>query len=154
HWKIDPADRIAIDVGASTGGFTDVLLARGAKKVYAVDVGYGQLAWKLRNDPRVVVLERENIRYLDPAKVPEKPELAVSDVSFISLALVLPKIVELGARTIVCLVKPQFEVGKADVGKGGVVRDEAKRRGAVDKIAAVARELGLEVIGDVPSPIL
>ncbi len=157
EWKIDPTGLVAIDVGASTGGFTDVLLRRGAKKVYALDVGYGQLAWSLRNDPRVVTLERENVRHTDPAKIPGGADLAVTDVSFISLTLVLPKLAELlgppGGKKIVALVKPQFEVGREDVGKGGVVRDEAKRRGAVDKVAAFARAAGFRVIGDLESPI-
>lgn len=156
-WGIDPAGKIACDVGASTGGFTDVLLRRGAAKVYAIDVGYGQLAWALRQDPRVVNLERENVRYLDLAKVPEPCDLAVCDVSFISLTIVLPKIVELlrppAGKPILALVKPQFEVGRDAVGKGGVVRDEAARRGAVDKVATFARTLGLTVRGDVESPI-
>ena len=153
---VDPAGAVALDLGASTGGFTDVLLRRGATRVYAIDVGYGQLAWSLRADPRVVVLERENIRHLDPAKVPERGSLAVCDVSFISLELVLAKIVSLlaPAATIVTLVKPQFEVGRADVGKGGVVRDPEKRLGAVEKITAHARGLGLTVLGSTESPIL
>jgi 23S rRNA (cytidine1920-2'-O)/16S rRNA (cytidine1409-2'-O)-methyltransferase len=156
HFAIDPAGLCALDVGASTGGFTDVLLRRGARKVFAVDVGYGQLAWSLRNDARVVVLERENIRYLEDGKLDERPDLAVCDVSFISLTLVIPRVGELlgaGGRPFLVLVKPQFEVGKGEVGKGGVVRDEAKRRGAVDKIATFAREQGWSVEGDVESPI-
>jgi 23S rRNA (cytidine1920-2'-O)/16S rRNA (cytidine1409-2'-O)-methyltransferase len=155
-FAIDPAGKTAIDVGASTGGFTQVLLSRGARRVYAVDVGYGQLAWELRNDERVVVLERENIRHLAPEKIPEPCDLAVIDTSFISLTLVLPKVAEMlgSGKTIVALVKPQFEVGKGEVGKGGVVRDEAKRRGAVDKIVAFARERGFEIVGEVESPIL
>jgi 23S rRNA (cytidine1920-2'-O)/16S rRNA (cytidine1409-2'-O)-methyltransferase len=156
EWKIDPTGLVAVDVGASTGGFTDVLLRRGAKKVYAVDVGYGQLDYKLRNDARVVVLERENIRHLAKEKIPEPLDLAVCDVSFISLTLVLPKIGELlgaGGKRAVVLVKPQFEVGKGEVGKGGVVRDEAKRRAAVAKIAEFARAAGWTVGKDVESPI-
>jgi len=153
---VDPAGKVALDVGASTGGFTDVLLRRGATRVYAVDVGYGQLAWSLRQDARVVLLERENIRHLDPAKILEPIELAVVDVSFISLTLVLPKIVQLlGARRpIVALVKPQFEVGKADVGKGGVVRDPEKRAGALAKIQALAEAKEMIVRGHTESPIL
>ena len=155
RFAIDPTGLAALDVGASTGGFTHVLLERGARRVYAIDVGYGQLAWQLRNDARVVVLERENIRHLDPAKIAEPCDLAVIDVSFISLELVLPKVAELlgPGKTIVALVKPQFEVGKGEVGKGGVVRDEAKRRGAVDKVVAFARERGFEVVGELESPI-
>jgi 23S rRNA (cytidine1920-2'-O)/16S rRNA (cytidine1409-2'-O)-methyltransferase len=125
--------------------------------VYAIDVGYGQLAWSLRNDPRVVLLERENIRSLDPARIDEPADLAVIDVSFISLTLVLPKVAALLATPadIVALIKPQFEVGKGEVGKGGVVRDPAKRLAAVDKIVGFAREIGLVVTGaPVESPIL
>jgi 23S rRNA (cytidine1920-2'-O)/16S rRNA (cytidine1409-2'-O)-methyltransferase len=161
-WPIDPAGKVALDVGASTGGFTDVLLRRGARKVYAIDVGYGQLDWKLRQDARVVVLERENVRYLDLGKLDEPADLAVCDVSFISLTIVLPHIARLlGAggggpplrKDVVVLVKPQFEVGKGEVGKGGVVRDEAKRLGAVDKVRDFAVAEGFEVVGVVESPI-
>ncbi len=126
---IDPTDAVCIDVGASTGGFTDCLLQRGAAKVFAVDVGYGQLAWKLREDPRVVNIERQNIRYLDPAIIGDPVDLIVADASFISLALILPKMFELlrvGGDSIV-LVKPQFEVEKGQVGKGGVIRDPELR---------------------------
>jgi 23S rRNA (cytidine1920-2'-O)/16S rRNA (cytidine1409-2'-O)-methyltransferase len=155
---IDPAGKVALDIGASTGGFTDVLLRRGAARVYAIDVGYGQLAWQLRQDPRVVVLERQNVRSIDPSLVPEPCDLAVTDVSFISLTLVLPHIAALlrppAGKPIVVLVKPQFEVGREQVGKGGVVRDEAARRGAIDKVAGWARANGFEVGGDaVESPI-
>jgi 23S rRNA (cytidine1920-2'-O)/16S rRNA (cytidine1409-2'-O)-methyltransferase len=122
HWHIDPHNCVALDIGASTGGFTDLLLQRGARRVYAVDVGYGQLHYKLRNDPRVVVMERTNARYLDA--LPEPPDLAVVDVSFISLMLVLPTVFKLlkPDAPLVALVKPQFEAGRAHVGKGGVVR--------------------------------
>jgi 23S rRNA (cytidine1920-2'-O)/16S rRNA (cytidine1409-2'-O)-methyltransferase len=152
---IDPAGAVALDVGASTGGFTEVLLRRGAARVYAIDVGYGQLAWPLRQDPRVVVLERENIRHLDPARVPEPCDLAVIDVSFISLTLVLGKVAELMAADspIVALVKPQFEAGKDKVGKGGVVRDPAARLGAVDKVRAWAAAHGFQVGDQLESPI-
>jgi 23S rRNA (cytidine1920-2'-O)/16S rRNA (cytidine1409-2'-O)-methyltransferase len=155
HFGIDPAGKVAIDVGASTGGFTDVLLRRGASKVYAVDVGYGQLAWSLRQDPRVVVMERQNMRDLDCTQLDPRPVLAVCDASFISLTLLLPKIGEsIGpSHPAIVLVKPQFEVGKDEVGKGGVVRDEAKRRGAVDKVKTFAESTGWTVIGDVESPI-
>jgi 23S rRNA (cytidine1920-2'-O)/16S rRNA (cytidine1409-2'-O)-methyltransferase len=156
-FALDPTGMVALDVGASTGGFTDLLLRRGARRVYAIDVGYGQLAWSLRNDERVVVLERENIRYLDPAKVPEPADLAVIDVSFISLTLVLPKVAELlgppGQKPIICLVKPQFEVGRDQVGRGGVVRDDAARAGAVEKVRAFAREAAFIDVGLVESPI-
>jgi len=154
---IDPAGSTALDIGASTGGFTDVLLRRGAARVYAIDVGYGQLAWSIRQDPRVVVLERENVRTLDAARVPEPCDLAVIDVSFISLTLVLARIVELlrppAGKPIVALVKPQFEVGRDAVGKGGVVRDPVVRRGAVDKVRAWATGHGLFAGYAVESPI-
>jgi 23S rRNA (cytidine1920-2'-O)/16S rRNA (cytidine1409-2'-O)-methyltransferase len=156
EWKLDPAGKVAVDVGASTGGFTDVLLRRGAKKVYAVDVGYGQLDYRLRQDARVVVLERENVRHLAREKIPEPVDLAVCDVSFISLTLVLPKMRELlgePGKPAIVLVKPQFEVGKGEVGKGGVVRDEAKRLGAVRKVAEFAAGSGWRVVGHVESPI-
>ena len=150
---IEPCDRVALDVGASTGGFTDVLLARGARCVIAVDVGYGQLAWKLRTDPRVVVLERTNARALTADRLPEPPELATIDVSFISLRTVLPAVVAITApgASIVALVKPQFEVGRGRVGKGGVVRDPALRAEAVDSVRTAAEELGLAVRGEVES---
>jgi len=148
-FSIDPKGAICLDVGCSTGGFTDCLLQRGAVKVYAVDVGYGQLAWKLRQDPRVVLLERTNIRYLDPSLVRELIQLAVIDVSFISLSLVLPSVVRFlqdGAR-VVALVKPQFEVGKGEVGSGGIVRDDGQRADAAKKVMACAAGLGLPAIG-------
>jgi 23S rRNA (cytidine1920-2'-O)/16S rRNA (cytidine1409-2'-O)-methyltransferase len=156
-WHIDPAGQVALDVGASTGGFTDLLLRRGAARVYAIDVGYGQLAWSLRSDPRVVVLERENIRHLAADKIPEAADLAVIDVSFISLELVLPRVAELmrppAGKPIVCLVKPQFEVGRAAVGKGGVVRDPVARAGALDRIRAFAAARGFAVGEAIDSPI-
>ena len=154
---IDPAGKVCLDIGASTGGFTDLLLKRGATKVYAIDVGYGQLAWSLRQDPRVVVLERENVRNMDLALVPEPCDLAVIDVSFISLTLVLPRIAELlrppAGKPLIALVKPQFEVGRELVGKGGVVRDEATRRGAVTKVRDWATANGFVAGEDVESPI-
>jgi 23S rRNA (cytidine1920-2'-O)/16S rRNA (cytidine1409-2'-O)-methyltransferase len=156
-FAIDPAGKVALDIGASTGGFSDVLLRRGAARIYAIDVGYGQLAWSIRQDPRVVVLERHNVRNLDLALVPEPCDLAVIDVSFISLTLVLPRVRELlrspPGKPIVALVKPQFEVGRELVGKGGVVRDPAARRGAVDKVRAWASANGLVAGADVESPI-
>ena len=156
-FAIDPTGMVCLDIGASTGGFTDVLLRRGAAKVYAIDVGYGQLAWSLRGDPRVVVLERENVRNLDLDKVPEPCDLAVIDVSFISLTLVLPRVAELlrppPGKPIVALVKPQFEVGREQVGKGGVVRDEQVRRSAVDKVRTWAAANGFVAGDDVESPI-
>jgi 23S rRNA (cytidine1920-2'-O)/16S rRNA (cytidine1409-2'-O)-methyltransferase len=156
-FAIDPAGLVALDIGASTGGFTDLLLRRGAARVYAIDVGYGQLAWPLRQDPRVIVLERQNVRAMDLALVPEPADLAVIDVSFISLTLVLPRIVELlrppAGKPIIALVKPQFEVGRELVGKGGVVRDEEARRGAIDKVSSWARDRGFTVGDAVESPI-
>jgi 23S rRNA (cytidine1920-2'-O)/16S rRNA (cytidine1409-2'-O)-methyltransferase len=156
-FAIDPTGATALDIGASTGGFTDVLLRRGAARVYAIDVGYGQLAWSIRQDPRVIVLERHNARTIDLALVPEPCDLAVIDVSFISLTLVLPRVRELlrapSGKPIIALVKPQFEVGRELVGKGGVVRDPAVRRGAVDKVRAWAADHGFSPGDDVESPI-
>ena len=152
---LDVAGRIAVDVGASTGGFTDCLLSRGAWRVYAIDVGYGQLDWRLRRDSRVVVIERQNIRELPPAAVPEPAGLAVVDVSFISLALVLPTVSRLlaPAADVVALVKPQFEVGRGRVGKGGVVRDPALHREAVDVVREAAERLGFAERGFVESAL-
>lgn len=152
---INAADRIAIDVGASTGGFTDCLLQRGAAKVYAVDVGYGQLAWKLREDPRVTVLEKTNIRHLQPHQLTPRPDLAVIDASFISLHLVLPPTLVLLARPaeVVALVKPQFEVGKGAVGKGGIVRDPKLHDEVLQRMETLAAELGAELLGICDSPI-
>jgi 23S rRNA (cytidine1920-2'-O)/16S rRNA (cytidine1409-2'-O)-methyltransferase len=150
---LDPRGRTCLDVGASTGGFTDVLLQRGASAVIAVDVGYGQLAWNLRQDPRVTVMERVNVRHLD--RLPMPAELAVIDVSFISLRLVLPRVHDLLAPPgdVIALVKPQFEVGKGEVGKGGIVRDPEQRQRVVDDLAAFATEIGYEVVGSFPSPV-
>jgi 23S rRNA (cytidine1920-2'-O)/16S rRNA (cytidine1409-2'-O)-methyltransferase len=156
HFAIDVTGLRALDVGASTGGFTDCLLQRGVVEVCAVDVGHNQLAWKLRQDPRVHTQEGVNARNLDPKTLPFRPDIAVCDVSFISLTIVLPRIVEAlgpGARPLVTLVKPQFEVGKGEVGKGGVVRDPDKRAAAVEKCTQAARALGCEVVGVVESPI-
>lgn len=156
-FAIDPRGMVALDIGASTGGFTDVLLRRDAQRVYAIDVGYGQIAWALRQDPRVVVIERENVRNMDLALVPEPADLAVIDVSFISLTLVLPRVAELlrppSGKPIIALVKPQFEVGREHVARGGVVRDEAARRGAVDKVRTWATANGFTAHEDVESPI-
>jgi 23S rRNA (cytidine1920-2'-O)/16S rRNA (cytidine1409-2'-O)-methyltransferase len=153
-FAIDVAGRTALDVGASTGGFTDVLLQRGAARVIAVDVGYGQLAWALRQDPRVVVMERVNIRHLD--RLPISANLAVIDVSFISLRLVLPRVRDLLAAPgdVVALVKPQFEVGKGAVGKGGVVRDAAQHEEVLSELSIFATEIGYDVAGQTASPIL
>ncbi len=150
---IEPKGWVCADIGASTGGFTDCLLQRGAARVYAVDVGYGQLAWSLRQDPRVIPLERVNIRYLD--SLPEPVMLATVDVSFIGLGLVLPRVVALlaPAGQIIALIKPQFEVGKGLVGKGGVVRDPALHRAAIRQVIAGAQPLGLAPAGLIRSPI-
>ncbi|MCW2246607.1 23S rRNA (cytidine1920-2'-O)/16S rRNA (cytidine1409-2'-O)-methyltransferase [Azospirillum fermentarium] len=157
HFAIDPAGLTAIDVGASTGGFTDVLLSRGAAKVYAVDVGHGQLAWKLRQDPRVVVMEKTNARHLTAAEIPDPLDLVVCDASFIGLEVVLPAAMALtrpGAR-LVALIKPQFEVGKGRVGKGGVVRDSALHEEVCERIRTwIATLPGWEVLGLTDSPIL
>ena len=156
HFGLDPAGRTCIDVGASTGGFTDVLLHGGAARVYAVDVGHGQLAWKLRNDPRVVVLERVNARYLDAASVPEPVGAVVCDASFIGLATVLPAPLSLAApgAWAVALIKPQFEAGPGAVGKGGVVRDPAIHRAVQSKVQDWWSALpGWTVLGITESPI-
>lgn len=152
-FALDVAATVALDVGASTGGFTDCLLRRGARRVIAVDVGYGQLAWTLRQDPRVVVLERTNARRLDGAMLPEAPDLATVDVSFISLALVLPAVAATlrPGAAMVTLVKPQFEAGRGQVGKGGVVRDPAVRAEAVARVRREAEGMGLRVRGEADS---
>jgi 23S rRNA (cytidine1920-2'-O)/16S rRNA (cytidine1409-2'-O)-methyltransferase len=156
QFQINVEGLSAMDVGASTGGFTDCLLQRGATRVIAVDVGYGQLAWKLREDPRVLNLEKTNIRYLEPETLPEIPELAVIDASFISLDKVLPQTLRLIREegTVVALIKPQFEVGRGQVGKGGVVKDEKKHAEVVANVSALAESLGLQVLGVCESPIL
>ncbi len=155
-FALDVRGAVALDVGASTGGFTDCLLQRGARRVYAIDVGYGQLAWKLREDSRVVVLERTNVRDLTPAAFSEPLDLATIDAAFISLRLVLPVVVSLLApgAGIVALAKPQFEVGKGRVGKGGVVRDPALHAEVVAGLQEYATDLGLAVQGVIESPIL
>ena len=154
-FPIEAAGKRCIDCGASTGGFTDVLLQHGAAKVYAVDVGYGQLAWKLRSDERVVNLERCNLRYVTAEQIPEKLDLAVMDLSFISIRLVLPAVKELlrDGADIVCLIKPQFEAGREEVGKKGVVRDESVHREVVQGILDFAPTIGLSVLGLDYSPI-
>jgi len=154
RFALDPAGLVALDVGASTGGFTDVLLRRGAARVYAVDVGYGELAWSLREDPRVVVMERTNIRYLE--RLPEQPALAVIDVSFISLDKVLPAVWRLLGPDgrVVALIKPQFEAGRGLVGKGGVVRDPATHRLVLERALGYADDAGWRLGGLVASPIL
>jgi 23S rRNA (cytidine1920-2'-O)/16S rRNA (cytidine1409-2'-O)-methyltransferase len=153
---IDVEGTVALDVGASTGGFTDCLLQRGARRVFAVDVGYGQLAWKLRQDQRVFCLEKTNIRYLEPEILPEVPDMAVIDASFISLDKVLPNTVRLirSHGTVVALIKPQFEVGKGEVGKGGVVKDPEKHSAVIDSVCTLAESMKLQVIGVTESPVL
>ena len=156
HFAIDPAGAIALDIGASTGGFTDVLLRRGAAKVFAVDVGHGQLDWRLRQDARVVVLERCNARHLTRAEVPEPPALVVCDASFIGIETVLPAALALAAPNagLIALIKPQFEVGKGRVGKGGVVRDPALHEEVCSRIAAwLAGQAGWSVLGLTESPL-
>jgi 23S rRNA (cytidine1920-2'-O)/16S rRNA (cytidine1409-2'-O)-methyltransferase len=154
-FAIDPSGWVCLDVGASTGGFTDCLLQHGAAKVYALDVGHGQLDWKIRNDPRVVVMEHCNARHLQPGDLPEKVRLAVADVSFISLTLVLPPVADVltDGGMMVALIKPQFELSRAEVGRGGVVRDDALRHKAVEKIRAFASGLGWTWRGVTDSPI-
>ncbi len=156
EFGINVSGSIALDIGASTGGFTDCLLQHGAQKVYAVDVGYGQLDWKLRNDERVIVVEKLNARYLKPENIGEKVDIAVIDVSFISLTMVIPPLKDVlkPEGLLVALIKPQFEVGKGQVGKGGIVRDEAKHQEVVDKIRSFLDGLGFTVSGVIPSPIL
>lgn len=154
-FHIDPREKVVMDVGASTGGFTDCLLQRGARRVYAVDVGYGQLAWKLQQDPRVVNLQRSNIRYLGWEEVGEEVDLAVADTSFISLELVIPPtlIFLKEGGGLLTLIKPQFEVGKGEVGKGGVVRDKEQHRRVVEKIIQFAEGEGLIPRGVTESPL-
>jgi len=156
HFNVTPDGYICLDVGASTGGFTDCLLQNGAAKVYAVDVGYGQLAWKLRQDSRVVVMERTNARYLQPEDLQDPLDLAVIDAAFISLKLLLPSLLSLFQNNIaiITLIKPQFEVGKGKVGKGGVVRDPELHQEVIDNIIGFCADLGLQSKGVTPSPIL
>jgi len=156
QFAIEVAGKSAMDVGASTGGFTDCLLAHGATQVIAVDVGYGQLDWKLRNDARVTVLEKTNIRHLDAARLPFLPELATIDASFISLKLILPKVRSLIAPggTVIALIKPQFEVGKGKVGKGGVVRSAQEHDRVIDEISQAAVGAGYQVLAVTESPLL
>ncbi|MGO9952310.1 MAG: TlyA family RNA methyltransferase [Dissulfurispiraceae bacterium] len=156
HFEIFVQDKVAMDVGASTGGFTDVMLQKGVRRVYCIDVGYGQLAWKLRQDPRVVLLERTNIRSLERQRIPESIDIATIDVSFISLNKVIPKVLEFisDGGEIVALIKPQFEVGKGEVGKGGIVKDSAKRHAAVERVRNELQEFGLHIMGIIESPIL
>lgn len=154
-FPVDPKGKTCLDCGASTGGFTDVLLQHGASKVYAVDVGYGQLAWKLRTDERVVNLERTNLRYITSEQIPEPIDLAVMDVSFISVRLVIPAVRQLlkPDADLICLIKPQFEAGREEVGKKGVVRDSEVHVRVVEEILAFAQGEGLAVMGLDYSPI-
>ncbi len=156
RFQLDVRGLVAIDVGASTGGFTDCLLQHGVARVYAVDVGYGQLAWKLRQDARVVVLERTNIRHLTPNQLPERPTFFVADCSFISLQLVLPPLKALLAENAqgVILIKPQFEACREHVEKGGVVRDATVHEEVVDTVLDAARRLGFATCGMIPSSLL
>ena len=152
---VKPEGFVCSDSGASTGGFTDCLLQQGAKKVFAIDVGYGQLDWKIRSDPRVVVMERTNVRYVTPEQLGEPLDLSVIDVSFISLKIVLPVIKTFLKPTgqVVCLIKPQFEAGKEKVGKKGVVREPETHREVLDSFVALARELGFTILGLTFSPV-
>jgi 23S rRNA (cytidine1920-2'-O)/16S rRNA (cytidine1409-2'-O)-methyltransferase len=155
-FAIDPRGRVCLDVGASTGGFTDCLLQRGARRVYAVDVGRGQLDARLRNDPRVIAREKVNARYLDRAVVPEPAEVATMDVSFISVRLILPAVAPLLSPDgfLIVLVKPQFEAGRGEVPRGGVVKSQEVRGRVVKEVEEAGRGLGLEPVGSIPSPVL
>ena len=155
YFHVDLRGKTALDIGASTGGFTDCMLQRGAEKVYAVDVGYGQLDWKLRNDPRVIVLEKINARFLTGDQVQELVDICAIDVSFISLTLILPNAVALlkPDGVILALIKPQFELQRSEVGKGGIVRDPRLHRKAQDKIVAFVNDLGHVVAGIAPAAI-
>lgn len=155
QFKIDCYKKTALDIGASTGGFTDCLLQHGAKRVYALDVGYGQLDWRLRQDDRVINIERVNARYMESDTIPEPVDIVTIDCSFISLKLILSRVVTILSNDfrIICLIKPQFEVGKGEVEKGGIVRDEKKHERVLKEITAFASSLGLYVRGLMPSPI-
>jgi 23S rRNA (cytidine1920-2'-O)/16S rRNA (cytidine1409-2'-O)-methyltransferase len=155
NFGISPEDKIVMDIGCSTGGFTDCVLKKGALKVYAVDVGYGQLDWSLRQDPRIILLERKNFRYLEKDMVPESVDIAVIDVSFISLLKILPRVPEflVTRGEVVALIKPQFEVGKEMVEKGGIIKDESKRMFAVEKVCKGAERIGFRTFGIFESPI-
>jgi 23S rRNA (cytidine1920-2'-O)/16S rRNA (cytidine1409-2'-O)-methyltransferase len=162
HWNVNVAGRVCLDVGASTGGFTDCLLQRGAARVIAVDTGYGQLDFRLRQDSRVRLLEKTNARYLTREQIGEPVDLIVMDVAFISATLVLPAVIAAGfplgssnpGKSVIVLVKPQFEVGREQVGKGGIVRDPALQAGAVEKVGQTLSGLGLGNIDVIESPIL
>ena len=153
---VDPTGYVCSDSGASTGGFTDCLLQQGASKVFAIDVGYGQLDWKIRSDPRVVVMERTNVRYVTPEQLGEPLDLSVVDVSFISLRIVLPVIktfLKENAGQVLCLIKPQFEAGKEKVGKKGVVRDPAVHKEVLDDFVALTKEIAFKILGLTFSPV-
>lgn len=153
---VDPTGYVCSDSGASTGGFTDCLLQQGAKKVFAIDVGYGQLDWKIRSDPRVVVMERTNVRYVTSEQLGEPLDLSVVDVSFISLRIVLPVIktfLKENAGQVLCLIKPQFEAGKEKVGKKGVVRDPAVHKEVLDDFVALTKEINFKILGLTFSPV-
>jgi 23S rRNA (cytidine1920-2'-O)/16S rRNA (cytidine1409-2'-O)-methyltransferase len=156
QFGVDPTGKTVLDVGASTGGFSDCLLAHGARQIFAVDVGYGQLDWRLRNDPRVIVFEKTNIRYLELKTLPRPADLATVDVSFISLKLVLPQVktLLLPDNQIIALIKPQFEVGKGKVGKGGVVRSRAEHERVIADIKNAAVKLGYGIRGVIESPLI
>ena len=153
QFQIDVKGKTCVDIGASTGGFTHVLLASGAAKVHAIDVGYGQLDVSLRNDPRVIVREKINARFLGATDFNEPIDFVCIDVSFIPLKLILPAVAKFLSGELVALIKPQFEVGKGEVGKGGIVRDESKRAAAVDSVVHFAREIGFDVKGVIESPV-
>ncbi|MGH7273039.1 MAG: TlyA family RNA methyltransferase [Nitrospiria bacterium] len=155
EFAIDPSKRVVMDVGSSTGGFTDCLLQKGAVRVFAVDVGYGQLDWQLRQDPRVVCMERTNIRYLDPRSLGGPVDLVTIDVSFISLKKVLPKVLEVlkPGGCVLALVKPQFEVGKGEVGRGGIVRERSRHERVIQDMTSFAQSLGFIPSGQFTSPI-
>jgi len=155
HFGVCLEGLTAMDIGSSTGGFTDCMLKKGVKKVYCIDVGYGQMDWRLRNNPRVSLLEKTNIRYLEREKIPEEVDFITIDVSFISLRKVIPKAIEFLRQGghIMALIKPQFEVGKGEVGRGGLVRDERKRQEVVEGLSRFSQEIGLSVIGIYESPV-
>ncbi|MEW6109151.1 MAG: TlyA family RNA methyltransferase [Nitrospirota bacterium] len=154
-FKIDPAGMIIMDIGCSTGGFTDCVLKKNARKVYAIDVGYGQFDWSIRHDPRIILMEKTNIRYLDKKSVPDPIDIALIDVSFISLLHVLPKTLEFLKENgeVLALIKPQFEVGKEMVEKGGIIKDESKRRYAIEKIIDGSEKIGFVPEGIFESPL-
>ncbi len=156
RFSLDFAGKIAMDVGASTGGFTDCMLLNGLRKAYCIDVGYGQLAWKLQQDERVVLLDRTNIRRLERHEISDIIDIAVIDVSFISLEKVVPTVLGFLKQggELVALIKPQFEVGKGEVGKGGIVKDDEKRRAAVERVKQTLETLALQTVGIIESPIL